>query len=260
MAQTQAEAIASNTPGYIQQNAPIPALFKPQNKRSIFNYATNSFIDPYVVVFERHSDPWVVTDHPTEFGTTISDNMYALPKRVDLELVYSLSGSGWESNTLSINDYYQMILNLQASAQPFTLITGKRYYPQMMVITDIIEDTTSKTENYLRLFLNCREVIIVSISTKPNQPQVAQPINNKNVGNGNSKPKLDPNGPNLSVFGPTNYTAPMPLQNVTSSPSLGVPSIFDSLPSQAPLTAPSNSGLLSPLLQPTSAFIGMGGL
>ena len=155
------------------------AIFKPQNIRQIIDN-TGAFVVPYVVVAERHSDNYVVTTHPTEFGTLVSDYMYALPKRVDIEVAYSLSMTNASSNTDSVNDYYAKFLKLQATKTPFTLITGKRNYPNMMVIQSIDEFTDKHSEYSVKLMLKCIEVIIVNISVENTNGTTTNPINTNN--------------------------------------------------------------------------------
>lgn len=135
------------------------------------------------VISERHNDTIVITDHPTEKGSVISDHAYALPKRVDIEVVYSLSGGvtalqeigaliGTNQSPKSLKEYYKQFLDLQTglmngTVSPFKIETGKRSYNNM-VIESIEVETDKDTENLLRLFLRCREVIIVSTTVTNN--------------------------------------------------------------------------------------------
>jgi hypothetical protein len=65
---------------------------------------------------------------------------------------------------LSSQDTYKQILDLQASRQPFDVITGKKTYSNMLIRA--IEVTTDKTsENVLMCVLTLHEVIITQTQT-----------------------------------------------------------------------------------------------
>jgi hypothetical protein len=65
---------------------------------------------------------------------------------------------------LSPQDTYKQILDLQASRQPFDVITGKKTYNNMLIRA--IEVTTDKTsENVLMCVLTLHEVLITQTQT-----------------------------------------------------------------------------------------------
>ncbi len=65
---------------------------------------------------------------------------------------------------LSAPEIYQQILSLQASRQPFDVITGKRKYQNMLIRA--IEVTTDKhTETVLMAILTLRELNITQTQT-----------------------------------------------------------------------------------------------
>ena len=145
------------------------SLFKTTNTR-MFVGEKISFFAP-CNLSEQSFDDFVVTDHPTELGSPISDHMFALPKRVDIELVYSVSGNnyllrsagsliGIGSKPKTIDEYYKDFRKLQESRQPFDITTGKRQYKNM-VITHLGNITNASFENILRLQISAREVLIV---------------------------------------------------------------------------------------------------
>jgi len=167
-------------------------LFKSTNTRS-FKSSTVKIVAPCNIT-EKHSDHYVITEHPTEMGVLISDHMYALPKRVEIQVAYSLAGGvnalksvgallGVSKSPKSLQDYYNLFLKLQSDRNPFSITTGKRQY-QNMVIESIEETTESKTENLLMINLRCREVIITNTSSytdtslQADAPNTASPVNN----------------------------------------------------------------------------------
>lgn len=147
-------------------------LFKTMNpgKRKI------DTLTAHTVIRETHNDQAVITDHPVEYGSPISDHMYVLPKRVDIEIVYSLSSgiNGFKAIASlakkggkapkTLTDYYQAFLDIQTKSKLINIVTGKRVYNNMVI--ESIECTTDvDSEELLRLQLRCREVIIVYTST-----------------------------------------------------------------------------------------------
>lgn len=188
------------------------ALFKTQNARQIgpFGKPKGQFTAPCNIM-ERHTDAYTYTDHPvaavpnnisgTPYVGALTDHAYRQPKRVEIILAYSLSsglnafkqiGSLISSGKppLSINDYYQMFLDLQGSVKPFTIVTGKRKYKNM-VIEEIHETTDAKTENIVRLELRCREILIGSTVIIKNSSDNATygPVQNNGTVNAASQPQ-----------------------------------------------------------------------
>ena len=156
-------------------------FFKPSSRRKF-----DKIVAPCILT-EHHVDQYVITDHPTEYGAQISDHMYALPRRVDVEIIYSQSSAtilqtlaatatfGLSNKKIELKDYYQKFIALQQTKQPFTIVTGKRIYNACMVIESIEEVTAPETENLLRLMIRCREIQIVYTSTTPNSANMSNP-------------------------------------------------------------------------------------
>lgn len=61
--------------------------------------------------------------------------------------------------TSKMQDIYQQLLDLQSSAIPFTIYTGKRKY-ESMLIKSLTVETDIKSENSLQVVLVCRQVLI----------------------------------------------------------------------------------------------------
>ena len=136
------------------------------------------------VVREHNVDQYQITEHPVINGTNITDHAYALPRRVDIEIIYSVStgstnglkaitsaaanaldvvslpfGLTIPTSPVSIKDYYEAFRTLQRSLVPFDITTGKLKYTNML-IESIEENTSEKTENLLKLYIRCKEVKI----------------------------------------------------------------------------------------------------
>lgn len=142
-------------------------------KRSIGGFAAQ------VTLEESHDDELVITDHPLEKGTQISDHAYKRPRSVTIRCGWSdspSSGGGVAglidsvqslvtgSNINQVRDTYAKLLALQESFVPFDVITGKRTYTNML-FQSLRVTTDVRSENSLQVTAVLREVIIVS--TKP---------------------------------------------------------------------------------------------
>lgn len=153
---------------------------------------------PHIVIEENHRDEIVITDHPVESGSRVSDHFYKLPAEVTIRCAWSnsppVSGgllgaaigavsavggsvariAAAASSTLNAIDTIQSVLNgesanqvvsiyqklrqLQVSGEPFDIYTGKRVYVDML-FQSLQVTTDASTENALLLVAVCRQVI-----------------------------------------------------------------------------------------------------
>ncbi|MDR1020511.1 MAG: hypothetical protein LBL73_07120 [Synergistaceae bacterium] len=112
-----------------------------------------------VTIEERHDDTLTITEHPVEKGAAISDHAYKNPMAVTVTAGMSgKTGDGVPTET------YEKLLALQESREPFSIVTGKREYENML-LQGISVTTDADTGNVLMVTLDCREVIIVSTET-----------------------------------------------------------------------------------------------
>ena len=127
---------------------------------------------------ERHTDTLALTHHPVELGAQITDHAFKNPVELDITI-------GWGAGSITpLPQIYQKLLDLQKSAVPFNIVTGKRQYKNMLIVS-IGQTTGVDTENSLIIYLSCREVIIVETqitSMKPASDQ-ANPQNTSGVQN-----------------------------------------------------------------------------
>lgn len=128
---------------------------------------------PDVVMSEKHQDQLDITEHPVEIGAEIADHAYKRPAELTMEVGFAGGGSLldlWDtakiglSLGLSPRETYQKLRELQASRQPFDVITGKRQYSNMLIRA--IEVTTDKaSENVLMAVLTLRELNMTRTET-----------------------------------------------------------------------------------------------
>jgi len=153
-----------------------PVLFR---QRNIGGFVAD------VTVEELLYDALEATQHPVEQGAAVSDHSFKRPSAVLIKAGWSNSSPQAEGNPEYVNDTYQDFLALQASRQPFDVVTGKRSYSNML-ITRLQARTDEKTENALMLEIECRELILVSTQTVavPNANQASPEVTGGTVDRG----------------------------------------------------------------------------
>lgn len=109
-----------------------------------------------VVVSEQTTDTLTVTKQPVQQGASITDHAYMEPT------VFAHSIYFQDNLSTSLSKIYQQLLALQASAEPFDIVTPKRIYKSMLMTT--LSQTTDKlTENCLAIHASYQQVILVPI-------------------------------------------------------------------------------------------------
>lgn len=141
-------------------------------------------IRPEVVIEETGRDSLFITNHPVERGAAISDHAFKMPVECELRCGWSDSGN-YQGYSKAI---YAALQALQNARSPFTAVTGKRTYKNMLICG--LEVTTSAGSEYalfVRVLL--REVIIVSTSTVSagNAGTQANPARTSGVTNGGTR-------------------------------------------------------------------------
>lgn len=124
-------------------------------------------IIPSVVIEEQHTDDLMITQHPVESGADVTDHAVKMPAQVTMSCGFGQSGSNIVGASLfqpSPRDAYNLLLSLQASKQPFDVITGKRSYKNMLV-KRLTVVTDQETENVLMVDVELQEIIMVDTST-----------------------------------------------------------------------------------------------
>lgn len=150
------------------------------NPRNIGGFVAN------VTIEEQHVDRLRITEHPVEQGAAITDHAYKMPAQLTIRAGWSNSSIQALGNPFYVQELYASFLALQASRQPFDIITGKRAYSNMLIET-LMETTDAAHENAMVLVVECREIIIVTTQTVsvPPAANMANPSSNaatQNVG------------------------------------------------------------------------------
>lgn len=149
-----------------------------------------------VTIEERHNDTLQITQFPVLSGSVITDHSYKLPQTLSIKagqgtgsdpkaedpnitkVVFTKTPDSpypWQSanhEELGVVQVdggdrnrptrtYKQLLSLQASREPFTVITGKRIYKNML-IRNLSVVTDQDTENVLVVSADLQEIIIVN--------------------------------------------------------------------------------------------------
>lgn len=125
----------------------------------------------FVPFEEHHQDVLEITDHPIEQGAKVSDHAFKQPSKVTIKFGFSNSSMGGTSGAShsgsasgQVAAIYQALLGLQASREPFEIMTGKRLYQNMLMV-ELSVDTDKQTEHALMVTAVFKEVILVTTST-----------------------------------------------------------------------------------------------
>ena len=155
------------------------ALFS-QSGRSIGN------IVPDVVIDEMNRDTGVLTQHPVETGTPVSDHYYTMGPLYEVRCGWSdaspQGGPGY------IDDVYRQLQKLMATHKPFDVTSGKRQYTNMMFLSLAVR-TDIESEYALMVSAVMQKCIMVDVSTGSAGATPANTNGASSVGNVN-----DPTG------------------------------------------------------------------
>lgn len=145
-----------------------------------------------VISEEQHTDELLITDHPVEQGSVISDNAVKQPALVVLQVGFTMSGtnrSAIKKTAGAMQRFYAFFLKIQVDRTPFTVYTSKRVYPNML-LKSIATRTDVANSFSLPLTLVCREIIIAqtsSVSVSGDQAVQAAPQDTTPTVQGGSK-------------------------------------------------------------------------
>lgn len=110
----------------------------------------------YVCMTEDSTDVLEITQHPVQRGASITDHAYLQPATVSIRFIYT------PNLTTPLDQTYQQLLDLQASREPFTIVTGKRVYKDMLFKSMGVTTDVTK-ENILSVIGDFQQVILVDI-------------------------------------------------------------------------------------------------
>jgi len=136
----------------------MSSILDPQSVAFTTNVSKRSIgpFNGYVCMSEDSTDVLEITQHPVQRGASITDHAYLQPSTVSIRFIYT------PNLTTPLDQTYQQLLDLQASREPFTIVTGKRVYKDMLFKS--INVTTDVTkENILSVIGDFQQIILVDI-------------------------------------------------------------------------------------------------
>lgn len=150
-------------------------------------------ISVQVVVNEATTDTLTITKQPVQQGASITDHAYLEPTTFSHTIYFAAPGF---TSGASLAQIYKKLLDLQASAVPFDIVTPKRIYHDML-IASLSMVTDKLTENCLSIHAVYQQVILVPVlaTTVPRARQ-RNPGSNGATQNGGNKSAL------RTLFGP----------------------------------------------------------
>lgn len=111
-----------------------------------------------LVVEESIDDSLELTEHPIEDGSVITDHVIYKPITCTMDVYFDESLLGGDS----VRTIYDKIRALQASAQPFTVVCGKRVLDDMLLKS--VHHVTDKDSEYvLHLSLEFQQIKRVTL-------------------------------------------------------------------------------------------------
>lgn len=129
-----------------------------------------SFVDQ-VTFDERHADEMEITDHPIAQGAPVTDHAFKKPAMLTVNIGWSESDPGGMTSN-DLRQIYNDLLQGQANRVLYNVLTGKRYYTNML-IKSISVETDFRTEHVLKIKLEMKQLILVTAGT-PSVPATNQ--------------------------------------------------------------------------------------
>lgn len=153
--------------------APQPVVIR-QDRRIDQVHAT-------LVVEESGTDDLEMTQHPVQRGANITDHAYVKPSQLSMRIMF-------DDSEIPLEESYQNLLDLQASREPFEIITGKRMYRNML-FKSIGVTTDKATEQVLAVSCSFQQVILVDVTVTTVPPRRVQKAPGKTGGTDKAGPK-----------------------------------------------------------------------
>jgi hypothetical protein len=141
-----------------------------------------------VTVDEDGDDEMTITEHPVEQGAAISDHAYKRPAELRVRVGWSDAYVGQNLNAgYDVSQIYLNVLQLQSERRPFTVVTGKRQYSNMLVAS-LRTHTDSALEFSFIADIIFREILLVNTgitgaaaAPSSQSSNLATPSSNQNV-------------------------------------------------------------------------------
>jgi hypothetical protein len=141
----------------------------------------------YMTIEESGEDELVITEHPVQYGSEITDHAYKKTPTLNLRVQFDQVRSG-----MPLDEVYRRMLELQDSRVPFEVVTGRRLYKDML-FKSLTHTTDRATSNVLVISAQLKQIKITNVVTTkvPPREKQAQPGRTGATENAGQK-KADP--------------------------------------------------------------------
>jgi len=120
------------------------------SKRSIASFTG------YVCINENSTDTLEITEHPVQQGASITDHAFVRPPELSIRYIYM-------PGNVPLSEMYKDFLDLQSSREPFTIVTGKRVYNNMLFASIAVTNDVN-SENILAINASFKQIILVQVN------------------------------------------------------------------------------------------------
>lgn len=142
------------------------SMIEPRTAATVIPRRSIGPFNATVTIEEVASDDLEITQHPVQQGATITDHAYLKPAFLGVRVLFN-------ADDAPLAETYEKFRQLQASREPFDVVTGKRAYKNML-IKSLGQTNDALTENILSLSLELQEIFIVQIETTTVPPRANQ--------------------------------------------------------------------------------------
>ena len=125
-----------------------------------------------LVIQESIEDPTEITEHPIEDGSVIADHVIKKPITATMDVYFEGS---------NLKEQYEQLLALQTSAQPFTVVFGKRSLDNML-LKSVRQVTDVDSEYVLHLTLSLQQIMRVTLQEVAVKTPAGQQAGTQNTG------------------------------------------------------------------------------
>lgn len=119
-----------------------------------------------VTIEETGTDELEITEHPVQRGAAITDHAYLKPAALAMRI-------GFDASERPLEEIYRKLLELQATREPFVIVTGKRVYRDML-FKSLAVTTDKATAAVLVVSCTFRQVILVDVVVTNVPPRARQ--------------------------------------------------------------------------------------
>lgn len=139
------------------------SIFQPTDQAMILPARAIGPFIATVTIEESAVDELEITQHPVQYGSSITDNAFLKPAIVTVRVIF-------DDTEAPLAETYEKLRKLQSDRIPFDVITGKRVYRNMLA-RSLSQTTDFATENILDITIELQEIIVVQVTTTTVPPR-----------------------------------------------------------------------------------------